>query len=356
MSWKIKFSPGEVLGLREIPIVIRFNPDLQDQVESLITRLGGAIRSKSRITSIITATIPAGAQTSLAQHTGVLEIWRDVTFGLFQRIMPYYPSATPGLVEVSLEETVRHIGADELHNLGYSGRDVRVSVIDTGVAFNPMVGDVLYEASFVPREGPEDLCGHGTACGSVVRAVAPGVELVNAKAFDHTGSSTFTQIMEAAEWSVLDAKAEILNMSFGSLIHLPALNQLLQEMRERHGVLPVAAGGNSGPSLGTIGCPADGAETVAVAAIAVKSPRPNAVAGFSSRGPSIATAQLKPDLAAPGGSEGEAIVTAWLDGVKPVRGTSFSAPHVVGALSLLKEAFPDQPLSFYPDRLYRCAQ
>lgn len=74
-----------------------------------------------------------------------------------------------------------------------SGRGVRVAIVDSGVdGSHPMVGgvatyvDVVRDADaedgirFVEREH-DDLYGHGTACGAIIRALAPEVELVSVR-------------------------------------------------------------------------------------------------------------------------------------------------------------------------------
>ncbi|WP_280770512.1 S8 family serine peptidase [Salipaludibacillus daqingensis] len=61
------------------------------------------------------------------------------------------------------------------------------------------------------------------------------------------------------------------------------------------------------------------------------------IAPFSSRGPVTHTWEVKPDLVAPGVQIDSTIPSGYLD----LNGTSMAAPHVTGAVALIKEKYPD---------------
>src|SRR6516165_7812224 len=72
---------------------------------------------------------------------------------------------------------------------GSTGAGVRVCILDSGIELDhPLVGRVDRSVAVlrgedgelrVEDDGEGDLCGHGTACAGVVRAVAPDVELTS---------------------------------------------------------------------------------------------------------------------------------------------------------------------------------
>ncbi|MBV9870943.1 MAG: Ig-like domain-containing protein [Frankiaceae bacterium] len=74
--------------------------------------------------------------------------------------------------------------------------------------------------------------------------------------------------------------------------------------------------------------------------------RTDTVASYSSRGPTVATNSLKPDLSAPGDTVWSAAFGTGTKGIS-YNGTSMAAPHVAGAMALLAERHP----SWSPEEL-----
>ncbi|ASN04065.1 S8 family serine peptidase [Virgibacillus necropolis] len=79
---------------------------------------------------------------------------------------------------------------------------------------------------------------------------------------------------------------------------------------------------------------------------------PRTIASFSSRGPVTVNWDIKPDVVAPGAK----ILSTIPSGYAVLQGTSMAAPHVAGALALVKEAHPDWTVDQLTNALKTTAQ
>lgn len=80
--------------------------------------------------------------------------------------------------------------------------------------------------------------------------------------------------------------------------------------------------------------------------------RDETVASFSSKGPVTSNWKIKPDVIAPGTS----IISTVPGGYQPLDGTSMAAPHVAGAIAIIKEAQPNWSLQQIIQSLKTTAQ
>jgi len=109
------------------------------------------------------------------------------------------------------------------HGSGLSGKGISVAVVDSGVQpDHPKVGKVhsgihitLEEDQLRFSDDWEDRHGHGTACASVIKRFAPGIELYSIRIADDAATSSTQLIAEAIMWAVLQ-KIHIINVSLGS--------------------------------------------------------------------------------------------------------------------------------------------
>ncbi|MBI1288083.1 MAG: S8 family serine peptidase [Flavobacteriales bacterium] len=116
---------------------------------------------------------------------------------------------------------------------------------------------------------------------------------------------------------------------------------------EAAGIANVFSGGNSGPNNTTVNAPqrinTSEVNTFSVGSVNGNLPFPYPISNFSTRGPTQcpsngnSSLEIHPEVVAPG----QNVRSAWAtDGYNTISGTSMAAPHVSGALLLLKEAFP----------------
>ncbi|TWP47281.1 S8 family serine peptidase [Lentzea tibetensis] len=248
-------------------------------------------------------------------------------------------------VKVSLDRSVKQIGAPAAWQAGLDGAGTTVAVVDTGIdADHPAVaGKVVAAENFTDEPDVADLHGHGTHVASIVTGVAPGAKLVVAKVFDASGEGETSRIMAGIEWASTHG-AKIVNLSMGGepTDGSDELSALVDDLSARTGVLFVVAAGNNGPGPRTVTTP--GAATKALTVGAVD--RENRITDFSSRGPRLGDAAVKPEIVAPGAG----IVAARAAGTSmgaPVddlrtaaSGTSMATPHVSGAAALLAQQHP----------------
>ena len=105
-----------------------------------------------------------------------------------------------------------------------TGRGVRVCVVDSGVeSDHPRVGavdgawTVVKDAAGlrVERTDTGDLCGHGTACASIIRRVAPDCELHSVRVLGERFSGTGDILLEGLRWAVAQG-FDLINMSLST--------------------------------------------------------------------------------------------------------------------------------------------
>ncbi|WP_285750712.1 S8 family serine peptidase [Lentzea sp. NBRC 105346] len=248
-------------------------------------------------------------------------------------------------IHVDLDRSTKQIGAPAAWAAGLDGDGITVGVVDTGIdAEHPWLKEKVVESeNFTDDPDVADQHGHGTHVASIVTGVAPATKLVVAKVFDASGEGETSRIMAGVEWAATHG-AKIVNLSMGgeATDGTDELSTLVNDLSERTGTLFVVAAGNNGPGARTITTP--GAATKALTVGAVD--RDNKITDFSSRGPRLGDAAIKPEITAPGAG----IVAARAAGTSmgaPVddlrtaaSGTSMATPHVAGAAAILAQQHP----------------
>src|SRR6266511_3001533 len=215
-----------------------------------------------------------------------------------------------GVRQPSLDVSVPLIGAPAAWQAGFTGAGVPVAVLDTGIdATHPdLAGKVVAERNFTESTEDElDHVGHGTHVASTItgsgagsggryKGVAPGLKLHDGKVCVQFGCAE-SWILAGMEWAAAEQHAKVVNMSLGGpdTPEVDPIEQAVDTLTAQHGTLFVIAAGNFGDDA-SVASPGSADSALTVGATTKK----DELAFFSSRGPRIGDAALKPDITAPG--------------------------------------------------------
>lgn len=272
------------------------------------------------------------------------------------------------------------INAPAMWALGYTGRGRLAYIYDTGVwpnhpAFsNRFIGDrfpmqqswIGYFNTFpngsIQNHGTHTL---GTIAGLVESTndtigVAFGSYWIANDFVTSTvqGLPPIVNMIEAFQWalnpdndtSTTEDIPDVINNSWrwydgNDTIHCQGFVVNLMNAIEAAGIANVFSGGNSGPNNSTVNSPqrinTSEVNTFSVGSVNGNISFPYPISNFSTRGPSQCSASgslaIHPEVVAPG----QNVRSAWeQNNFNTISGTSMAAPHVSGAILLLKEAFP----------------
>jgi serine protease AprX len=281
---------------------------------------------------------------------------------------------------------------EAVNDLGRTGKDVRIAILDTGIRVDhPSLdhlrdgdrgnGELIAFRDFLgTAQGPGqafDDEGHGTHVAGIISARgastvdklggidlkggAPDALLIMARVCtDLCDAST---LPAAINWAVSQG-ADVISLSLGGEFGLSdvlqerAIDQAIQAAIDS-GVVVIASAGNKGPDNADVESPASIPEVIAVGSV----DEDGRVSAFSSRGDATQACNdflpgplagrcdphKKPELVAPGNE----ILSTWsadaagteCDGEEycVASGTSQATPFVTAAVALLLEGRPDLP-------------
>lgn len=275
-------------------------------------------------------------------------------------------NSTPGNIEPGIEV----IRAPEMWKRGYTGYGTKALIIDTGVDPTHPTLSRNYSGNTRPESQawfqdanvsrPDDCDNHGThVAGTILGIDRETLDTIGVAynamwmgAAGLCGGANFV-LLRSFEWALdpdnnpesTDDMPDVINNSWRSGQGGDECNGAFAQIftvLETAGVAVVFSAGNSGPDSFTITSPKNiNRNLVNTFSVAAVDGRNLNIAGFSSRGPSFCGGEgsllIKPEVAAPGVNVRSAIRNG---GFGLFSGTSMAAPHVAGAILLLKEAFP----------------
>jgi bacillopeptidase F len=307
--------------------------------------------------------VPAELVDALAQRPEVETVELDRKL---KTRPPATVTAAPAVSLGPLPWNLAMVGVESLWSQGLTGQGTVIGTIDSGVDLNHLAlagkwrGGSSSWADFVDpaTTSPYDDFGHGTQVmglavgGSTDQpmGVAPGAQWIAAKVTDGFGDTSISNIHAAFAWmldpdgnpATSDDQPDVVNASVGFVYDpLHACDTDFHgdiELLRNAGIAVVFAAGNDGPDP-SAASPANDPLAISVGAVDEFSN----VDFTSSRGPDSCGTGLFPRVSAPGVDVATADLTfggAFPDQTIQAFGTSFAAPHVAGALALLKSAEP----------------
>ncbi len=358
-------------AFREIETEIRPG---QDEVEELVLRFGGKNTKRYTALNMLVADVPVKAIETLAMHPLVLQV---------------------SLVEKQTAQLVvstASLGATAFWNANLTGAGESVAVLDTGVRTGHPAFSGLNIVSRVfldqgrrdscfgdDAASPEDFHGHGSHVAGIVASrgggtsagyfgVAKGLgTLYNFKIgylnkCTGRGTADAADVLSALDWIVRELPwLRIVNFSYGLDVILDddPLARVFDFFIDIYDLAISVGAGNeskSGPLglfiPGRLNSPGIAYNVITVGAMNTEGTIDRAddsVAIFSSRGPTLGE-RKKPDLAAPGGFRDKWTLLGLMpefgiysmahdsNGLVPMPGTSIAAPHIAGAMALLRQS------------------
>ena len=352
---KVK-SDDNLIGIVDLPV--------SNNYIQLIKKTGVKIRNKSKWLNAVSISGTREQIELITQYSFVKKI-EPVLNGRRRKANPLDPISkthSDSSYYGNSFNQLNQINIIQLHELGYSGKNVRVLVLDSGFYLNHEVFDsidVIGAYDFVDQDSivfneqgkdPSNQHNHGTAVLSVIAGFKPdkligsayGAEFILGKTEDLSIEAPIEEdnFIAGLEWGE-SLGADILSSSIGyidwytqhDLDGETAVISLAVNIAIENGMIAVTAVGNSG--FDGIVAPADAFQIISCGAVDEN----GLIASFSSRGPT-ADGRIKPEVCAQG--RGTFTATAFStssygNGI----GTSLSSPLVSGVCALLLEAHPD---------------
>lgn len=223
------------------------------------------------------------------------------------------------------------IKADKFSKRCDGGQGITVAIIDTGCDINHSMlkENIAHTRNFTKDDNSNksivtDYVGHGTHVSGIILSVAPSSNLMILKALNRYGEGDYPWITNAINYAI-NQKVDIISMSLGGYTDDENLHKAIKKAINNN-ILVVCAAGNDGDNSSKTdeySYPASYSEVISVGAV-----DSNAKPAYFSNSNNLL------DIMAPG----VGILSTYKDNSYAILdGTSMAAPHVSGALALIKD-------------------
>ncbi|PGL71060.1 S8 family serine peptidase [Bacillus sp. AFS055030] len=257
-------------------------------------------RSYKRAFNGVSMTLPANQVQNLLKSKAVKKVWSNETF----KIDPPKENDQLKADEANVENYTPYDALDRLHAEGFTGKGIKVGILDTGIDYNhPDLKDAYkggydfvdndndpMETTYADwkKSGKAEIVSgspyyteHGTHVAGIIggRGVAnseyktlgaaPDADLYSYRVLGPYGSGTAENIIAALDKAVSNGM-DVINMSLGAALNDPlyatsvAVNNTVLS-----GVTTVVAAGNNGEQMDTLGSPGAAALALTVGASSI---------------------------------------------------------------------------------------
>jgi len=295
--------------------------------------------------------------------------YRDAVNHLYEQAIGAGQRTTP--IGMTLAEALKNTAeatwgllATKATDSKFSGRGVRIAVLDTGLDLDhpDFHGRQITPRSFIPGQEVLDENGHGTHCTGTAcgprnssqgprYGIAYEAEIFIGKVLTNQGSALGRSTLAGIEWAVANG-CHIVSMSLGARVrpgetYLTAFETTAREAMRRNTLIVAAAGNDSRRSQGLIrpiSNPANCPSVLAVAALDryfrvadFSNGSVNADANVDIVGPGVDVYSSAPE---PAPQPQPPYFRQWSAQYDTISGTSQATPHVAGILALLRQEHP----------------
>ena len=218
MSLIIAFSMQSAAAM---PVIIKVSEGHLDEIANSIENA-----KKIELFNAISADLSYEEIKKLSENPAVLGIYYDVDVKAVDEIqmlsMPDLFSSTATSDGTEDLWNLNFVNVSGVWEMGYTGKGVKVAVIDTGIAPHPDFGNrITGFADFVNgKTEPYDDHGHGTHVAGIVAGsrtgVAPEAEILAVKVLDSRGSGKLSTVLMGIQWAYENG-ADVVSMSLGAL-------------------------------------------------------------------------------------------------------------------------------------------